>query len=62
MAGSKELDGGPMDTSIGGGCKVRASCSVLAHVGGKSTTGEARGVIWSGDRPGIWETGEGARD
>jgi len=54
IAALREFSGGPTETLVGGGWRLRAG-SVRARVRGSSTTGEARGVDWSGER----ETGRG---
>jgi len=47
IAASREFLGGPTETLVGGGWRLRAG-SVRARVRGSSTTGEARGVDCSG--------------
>jgi len=48
IATSNEFSGGPTVTLVGGGWRLRAG-SVRAQLRGSSTTGEARGVDWSGE-------------
>jgi len=65
MATLREFSGGPTETSVGGGWRLRAS-SVRAWLRGSSTTGDAQGVDWSGKQEevtmgtGIGDSGEGA--